>query len=119
MYPFVDNRTLSYPETIAYWKDYLKDLNMNCIKYLEIGSLHGGSLLTFHNMFGPNVESTCIDPFSNCDYYHERIMKYLKRIQYSLVYKNRCFTSRPHYDPFCVFLSNYLSLSIHFVPTKR
>jgi predicted O-methyltransferase YrrM len=71
MYPFIDNRTLSYPETIAYWKDYLKDLNMNCIKYLEIGSLHGGSLLTFHNMFGPNVESTCIDPFSNCDYYHE------------------------------------------------
>ena len=71
MYRFIDNRTLSYPESIAFWKDYLKDLNMNCIKYLEIGSLHGGSLLTFHNMFGPYVHSTSVDPFSNCDYYPE------------------------------------------------
>ena len=68
MYRFIDNRTLAYPESIAYWKDYLTNLDMNRIKYLEIGSLHGGSLLTFHNMFGPNVESTCIDQFSNCDY---------------------------------------------------
>ena len=25
----------------------------------------------FHNVFGPNVHSTSIDPFSNCDYYSE------------------------------------------------
>ena len=41
------------------------------VKYLEIGCLHGGSLLHFHNEFRPNVQSTCIDPFSNCDYYTE------------------------------------------------
>ena len=36
MYRFIDNRTLAYPESIAYWKDYLTNLDMNRIKYLEI-----------------------------------------------------------------------------------
>ena len=70
MYQLIDQRTISYVRGDVAWKHHLK-LNTDSIKYLEIGCLHGGSLLYFHNTFGPNVDSTCIDPFSNCDYYLE------------------------------------------------
>ena len=70
MYRYIDQRTIAYPEANIMWRDYL-NINRNNVEYLEIGSLHGGSLLMFHNMFGPNVHSTSIDPFSNCDYYPE------------------------------------------------
>ena len=33
------------------------------IKYVEIGSLHGGRLNAFNTYFGPNVKSESIDPF--------------------------------------------------------
>ena len=70
MYKHIDQRTGSCVRSSVAWKEYLK-LNTDCIKYLEIGNLHGGSLLYFHNTFGPNVYSTSIDPFSICDYYNE------------------------------------------------
>ena len=71
MYKLIDERSTSYPKSSFYWPEYLKDLDTECIRYLEIGSLHGGSLLFFHNMFGPTVRSTSIDPFSCCDNYPE------------------------------------------------
>ena len=70
MYRYIDPRTIAYPEANIMWRDYL-NINRNNVEYLEIGSLHGGSLLMFHNMFGPNVHSTSIDPFCDCDYYPE------------------------------------------------
>ena len=62
MYRYIDPRTIAYPEANIVWRDYL-NINRNNVEYLEIGRLHGGSLLMFHNMFGPNVHSTSIDPF--------------------------------------------------------
>ena len=70
MYQHIDERTKSFVRSSVAWKDHLK-LNTDCIKYLEIGNFHGGSLLYFHNTFGANVYSTSIDPFSICDYYNE------------------------------------------------
>ena len=70
LYLYIDERTIAFPEANLYWRDYLK-LNTDNVQYLEIGTLHGGSLLMFHNMFGPNVHSVSVDPFSNCDYYQE------------------------------------------------
>ena len=69
MYRYIDNRTIYY--NVSSWPEHIKDLRTPCIQYLEIGSLHGGSLIMFHNMFGPNVQSTSIDPFSKCDNYNE------------------------------------------------
>ena len=71
MYKLVYQKSTCYPYCSAYWPQFLKNLNKECIQYLEIGSLHGGSLLMFHNMFGPNVQSTSIDPFMQCDHYTE------------------------------------------------
>ena len=73
MYQIIDHRTISYPDVCVRWPIYLRDLDKQCIHYLEIGSLHGGSLLMFHNLFGPNVHSTSIDPFSTCDSYCEYV----------------------------------------------
>ena len=70
MYSYIDPRTIAYPEANLFLRNYLK-LNSDNVEYLGIGSLHGGSLLTFHNMLGPNVRSVSVDPFSNCDYYQE------------------------------------------------
>ena len=75
MYRYIDQRTVAYPDSNIKWKDHLK-LNTDCVKYLEIGSLHGGSLIMFHNIFGPNVHSVSIDPFCNCDYYPEYTAEY-------------------------------------------
>jgi hypothetical protein len=72
MYSEIDSRSaVLYREKFDIWKEFMNDLNPECIQYLEIGSLHGSSILSFHNMFGPNVHSTSIDPFSNCDHYYE------------------------------------------------
>ena len=69
-YTPIDSRTIMYPHKYAVWPEYITGLGAH-IEYLEIGSLHGASLLAFHRMFGPNVHSTSIDPFSSCDHYSE------------------------------------------------
>ena len=43
MYRYIDPRTIAYPEANIMWRDYL-NINRNNVEYLEIGSLHGGSL---------------------------------------------------------------------------
>ena len=53
------------------WCDILQLDKTKTIKYLEIGSLHGGSVYAFHNNFGPNVISETIDPFNVCDHYQD------------------------------------------------
>ena len=72
MYNYIHPDTVTYLETISYWKDILTDIDTtHVINYIEIGSLHGGSLLHFHNTFGQHVRSISIDPFSSCDGYVE------------------------------------------------
>ena len=71
IYNAVDEQTTNYADKYVIWLNYIHALDMKHIEYLEIGSLHGASLLAFHNMFGPNVHSTSIDPFSSCDHYSE------------------------------------------------
>ena len=56
MYRYIDPRTVAYPESNIMWRDNL-NINRNNVEYLETGSLHSGSLLFFHNMFGPNVQN--------------------------------------------------------------
>ena len=60
MYQYFD--TIVYSETNIYWKPHLK-LNTDCVKNIEIGSLHSGSILGFLNMFGFFVHSVSIDQF--------------------------------------------------------
>ena len=109
MYDYIDQRTIAYPQCNIHWKDHLK-LNTDYVRYLEIGSLHGGSLLMFHNMFGPNVHSTSIDPFSSCDYYpeynteHERNFEIYKINTQQLGDKN-VHIRKPSYE-FLPFLQN-------------
>ena len=70
MYNYIHPETVTCLDTISYWKDVLIDLDTTyVINYIEIGSLHGGSLLHFHNTFGQHVRSISIDPFSSCDNY--------------------------------------------------
>ena len=66
-YTPIDSRTIMYPHKYAVWPEYITGLGAH-IEYLEIGSLHGASVLAFHRMFGTNVHSTSIDPFATCDY---------------------------------------------------
>ena len=71
MYTPVHENTVTYEDKLTHWKNYMSYDKTQTIEYLEIGSLHGGSVLQFHNMFGDNVHSTCIDPYSSCDNYQE------------------------------------------------
>ena len=80
LYLYIDERTIAFPEANLFWRDYLK-LNTDNVEYLEIGSLHGGSLLMFHNMFRPNVHSVSVDPFSNSDYYQEYDTEHKKNVE--------------------------------------
>ena len=44
MYKYIDQQALADAEVNITWKDHLK-LNTDCVNYLEIVSLYGGSLL--------------------------------------------------------------------------
>ena len=72
---------IAYPDLNILWKDHLK-LTTDCVKYLEIGSLHSGSMLIFHNIFGPHVHSTSINPFSNCEHYSEYDAEHDRKLKY-------------------------------------
>ena len=71
MYTPVCENTVTYEDKLMHWKNYMVFQDMKPIEYLEIGSLHGGSVLQFHNIFGNDVHSTCIDPYAQCDNYME------------------------------------------------
>ena len=64
-------QTIQYTHHYRNWCDILQLDKTKTIHYLEIGSLHGGSVCAFHTNFGPNVISETIDPFSVCDNYQD------------------------------------------------
>ena len=52
MYQYIHERTISHVRLDVVWKQFLK-LNkdtVDCIKYLEIGCLHCGSLIIIQNI---------------------------------------------------------------------
>ena len=87
MYTPVHENTVTYEDKLTHWKNYMSYDKTQTIEYLEIGSLHGGSVLQFHNMFGDNVHSTCIDrihhviTIRNLKTNMKRIMRYTNRAQ--------------------------------------
>ena len=101
MYRYIDNRTIYY--NVSSWPEHIKDLRTPCIQYLEIGSLHGGSLIMFHSMFGPNVQSTSIDPFSKCDNYNEYDLEHERNYEiYKILGGYARYATRKYEDVVCV-----------------
>ena len=110
-YTPIDSRTIMYPHKYAVWPEYITGLGPH-IEYLEIGSLHGASVLAFHRMFGTNVHSTSIDPFATCDYYpeynneHEQNYEIYKNNTAQLGTKNT-HIRKPSYDIVPTLPNNY------------
>ena len=90
MYTPVCENTVTYEDKLMHWKNYMVFQDMKPIEYLEIGSLHGGSVLQFHNIFGNDVHSTCalilmhnVITIWNIRMNMKRIMRYTNRTRHN------------------------------------